>query len=96
MRRGRKKDQQRNINTPDFNYDNAEETARSTGSRTAKKIRKSRGLRSIVRDELKGDIDELTTQVRSAVTEAKKRNLKLDDLVQMVSEITADQNKRRG
>ena len=27
---------------------------------------------------------------------AKKRNQKLDDLVQMVSEITANQNKRRG
>ena len=91
-----KKDQQRNINTPDFNYDCVEETARSTGTRTAKKIRKSRGLRSIVRDELKGDIDELKTEVRSAVIEAKKRNQKLDDLVQMVSEITADQNKRRG
>ena len=70
-------------------------SVRSTGTRTAKKIRKSRGIKSVIREELKGDIDELHKEVKSAVEEAKKRNKKLDELVALVGEISADQNKTR-
>jgi hypothetical protein len=90
-----KRDQERNINTPDYFEEEALMSVRSTGTRTAKKIRKSRGIKSVIREELKGDIDELHKEVKSAVEEAKKRNKKLDELVALVGEISADQNKTR-
>ena len=86
-------EQARNVCTPEYVHEEELETVRSTGSRTAKKIRKSRGLKNIVREELKDDIDSLRKQVGTAVMEAKKRNQKLDELVNLVKEISDEQKR---
>lgn len=88
-------DQAKQANTPRINYDLLQpETARSTGSRTAKKISRSRGLRSVIRDELKDDIDSLNAEVKAAVQQRRKTNEKLTALVGLVEEIAKDRRTK--
>ena len=81
------KNQRERVLTPDLNYTLQPNSARSTGSRTAKKIRKSHGLKCIIRDELKDDIDSLRSEVSAAVNQRRKTNEKLKMLVGLVEEI---------
>ena len=62
------KQHQDRVVTPNVQYDIPAMSVRSTGSRTAKKVRKSHGLKCIIRDELKDDIDGLKTEVVSLFT----------------------------
>lgn len=85
--------QRKKMYTPDTEagYDGLSypSSARSTGTRTAKRISRSKKLRAAIAEEMHDDLMALKSQSSAAVTARKQTNEKLKKLVGMVDEMTA-------
>ena len=65
-------------------------SARSTGTRTAKKLRKSQKLRAVIGETLQEDMMELKQESAAAVEDRRKSNKRLKRLVSLVQEIAQE------
>ena len=67
-------------------------SARSTGTRTAKKLRKSQKLRAVIGDTLREDMLELKRDAAAAVEDRRRSNQRLQGLVSLVKEIAHERD----
>ena len=86
--------QRKQLYTPETVYDfdgrSQPPSARSTGTRTAKRISRSKKLKSLIEEELSSDLRELKAQAAAAVSARRRSNDRLKALVSMVNEMTAE------
>jgi hypothetical protein len=86
--------QRKQVYTPDtvYNYGGHSQppSARSTGSRTAKRISRSQKLKAVISEEMSSDLQELKEQAAKAVSARRRTNNRLKMLVGMVDDMTAE------
>ena len=86
--------QRKQVYTPDTVYDYSDHSqspsARSTGSRTAKRISRSQKLKAVITEELSSDLRELKEQAAAAVSARRHTNDRLKILVGMVDDMMAE------